>query len=265
MIIRTAKQKENLIEGGKRLGTILEEVANRALQGVSTAQLDEFVEARIRDGGDIPSFLRYTPEGSDRPFPASICISINDEVVHGIPNEHPRILLKGDIVSFDLGLTHGGIIVDSAFTISIGDPGKTTSALMERTAEALEAGMSVAQPGARVGDISHAIESAVKGSGFSVVPILGGHGVGAHVHEEPFIANVGRAGTGELLESGMVLALEPIVNKGRSGVFLDENDYTYHTRDGELSAHFEHTILIEDGGPLVVTRRPSERAGLATV
>ncbi len=260
MIVRTAQQRARLIEGGARLGIILDEVAERALPGVSTAQLDEFVEARIREGGDIPSFLKYVPEGMSRPFPASICISVNEEVVHGIPNEHPRVLQHGDVVSFDLGLTHGGIVVDSAFTISIGIPNKTTRALMERTASALEAGIAAAQPGSRVGDISHAIESAIKGSGFSAVPILGGHGVGAHVHEEPFIANVGHAGTGELLESGVVLALEPIVNQGKSGVFIDENEYTYHTKDGSLSAHFEHTILVEEGGPLVVTRRPSECA-----
>ncbi|HEC94274.1 MAG TPA: type I methionyl aminopeptidase [Candidatus Kaiserbacteria bacterium] len=261
MIVHTAQQRERLIEGGKRLGIILDEIAERALPGISTAQLDEFTEARIREDGDIPSFLRYVPEGMSKPFPASICISVNDGVVHGIPNEHPRILQHGDVVSFDLGLTHEGIVVDSAFTISIGIPNKTTRALMERTASALEAGIVAAQPGARVGDISHAIESAIKGSGFSMAAsILGGHGVGAHVHEEPFIANVGRAGTGELLEDGVVLALEPIVNKGKSNILLDQNEYTYHTKDGALSVHFEHTILVEEGGPLVVTRRPSERA-----
>lgn len=258
MIIHTARQQDDLIEAGKRLGVILEEVAMEASAGVSTEQLDEFTLNRILAGGDNPTFLNYTPDGMSRPYPASICISVNDEVVHGIPNESPRILQNGDIVSFDLGLTHNGIVVDSALTVAIGTVSKTTHTLMNRTAEALEAGIAAAQPNARVGDISHAIETSVRGSGFSIVPILGGHGVGAQVHEEPFIANIGRAGIGELLVDGMVLALEPIINEGKSGVFLDENEYTYHTKDASLSAHFEHTILIENGGPLVVTRRPSE-------
>lgn len=258
MIVRTSAQKETLIEGGKRLGEILETLAKAVAPGVSVDTLDATAEKLIRAGGDIPSFLRYTPEGFPRAYPASLCVSVNDEVVHGIPTENPRILKTGDIVSLDLGLTHDGIVVDSALTVPVGRTDSVAYKLMATTAQALENAMEVAQPGSFVGDISHAIESTFYGTGFSVVKELGGHGVGDHVHEEPYIPNAGKVGTGEELVSGMVIALEPISSEGKSAVVLEDDDYTYSTKDGTLSAHFEHTILIEENGPLVVTRRPSE-------
>lgn len=259
MIVSTKEQRITLIEAGRRLGVILQTLATTVEPGVPTNKLNELAEHLIRSDGDTPCFLGYTSEGSARPYPATLCVSVNDEVVHGIPNESSYILKKGDIVSLDLGLTHDGIIVDSALTVSVGETDKKSYALMNATAAALEKAMAVAQPGAHVGDISHATEMAFTRTGFSVVKILGGHGVGTHVHEEPYIANAGRAGIGEELVPGMVLALEPIANEGRAGVILTNDGYTYRTKDGSRSAHFEHTILIEDGGPLVVTRRPSEK------
>ncbi|HEX8947049.1 MAG TPA: type I methionyl aminopeptidase [Candidatus Paceibacterota bacterium] len=258
MIVRTPEQRAALIEGGKRLGTILETIAKAVAPGVSTEALDEMAERLIRDGGDEPSFLGYTPEGFPRAYPASLCVSVNDEVVHGIPNEHPRILKAGDIVSLDLGLTHEGIVVDSALTVPVGKLDKAGYALLSVTAQALEDAMRAAQPGARVGDISHATERAFVGSGFSVVKALGGHGVGGGVHEEPYISNAGKPGTGPVLEAGMVLALEPISSEGKAAVMLASDGYTYRTKDGSRAAHFEHTILVEESGPLIVTRRPSE-------
>ncbi len=260
MIIRTDQQRANLIEGGARLGAILETLANTVVPGMSTNELNALAERLIREGGDTPCFLGYTAEESARPYPATLCVSVNDEVVHGIPNESPRILKEGDIVSLDLGLTHDEIIVDSALTVSVGKTDKKSYALMNATAVALGDAIKVAVPSAHVGDISHATEMAFAGTGFSVVKMLGGHGVGADVHEEPYIANSGRAGTGIELVSGMVLALEPIANAGKSAVALSPDGYMFRTKDGSRSAHFEHTILVEKDGPLVVTRRPSECA-----
>jgi len=193
-----------------------------------------------------------------RPYPATLCISVNDEVVHGIPNEVPKTLKEGDIVSLDLGLIHEGFVSDSAVTVGVGVVDAKAQKLMDTTQAALEAAIFAAVAGGRVGDISYATEQAFKGSPFSVVKILGGHGVGASVHEEPWIANAGHAGTGPLLKKGMVLALEPIANEGKGGVTIASDGYTYRTKDGSRSAHFEHTIIVEDGEALVVTRRPSE-------
>jgi methionyl aminopeptidase len=237
---------------------VLECLAKEVAPGVSTAFLEDLANKLIEERGDKTAFKGYTPEGAARPFPATLCVSINDEVVHGIPNEVPRILKEGDIISLDLGLVHEGFIVDSAVTVPVGKTDKDSYALMDATRAALDAGIAAAKVGNRVGDISHAIESAYEGTGFSIVKVLGGHGVGAAVHEEPWIANVGHPGTGEELMPGMVLALEPIANIGKGGVVLAPDGYTYRTRDGSRSAHFEHTILIETGGTTILTRREGE-------
>ncbi len=256
MVIKTIEQRENLIEAGRRLGIVLHELEKVVAPGKTTAELNELAEKLIVEGGDYPCFKNYQPEGATFPFPAGLCISVNDEVVHGIPGT--RVLKESDIVSLDLGLTHNGIIVDSALTVAVGKTDKVSYDLMNATKLALEEAISVAKVGARIGDISSATEKAYKGTGFSVVKILGGHGVGEHVHEEPFVANVGYPGTGPEIVHGMVLALEPIANAGKGYVQVAQDGYTYRTRDGSRSAHFEHTILIEDSGTTVVTRRPGE-------
>lgn len=258
MIVRTSEDREGIIESGRRLGVVLSEVAKIVAPGVSTEELDRLAEKLIREGGDEPAFLDYTPERAARPYPATLCVSVNDDVVHGIPNEAPRILKEGDIVALDLGLIHKGYVSDSAITVAVGETDATSKGLMKVTKEALENGIRAARPGNRIGDISHAIESTYKGTGFSVVRILGGHGVGGSVHEEPWIANVGKSGTGPEIEEGMVLALEPIANAGKATVVLANDGYTYRTKDGSRSAHYEHTILIEKEKTLVVTRRPNE-------
>ena len=258
MIVRTAEERARIIEAGRRLGVVLEETAKIVAPGVTTAELDAYAEKLIRDGGDVPAFKGYTPDRAPRPYPATLCVSVNDEIVHGLPKA--RKLLEGDIVSLDLGLVHEGLFVDSALTVAVGTIDKKSQELMDATAASLEASIAAAQVGGRVGDISHATEASYKGTGFAVVKLLGGHGVGTAVHEEPFIANAGRAGTGEKLVEGMVLALEPIANLGKAGLVMDNDGFTYRTKDGSRSAHFEHTILLEKSGPLVVTRRPSEVA-----
>lgn len=253
MTIKTAEQKENLLEGGKRLGEILRALRDTVAPGITAEQLDDMAERLIRDGEDEPCFLGYQPEGATRPYPAALCVSINDEVVHGIPNESVKMLKEGDIVGLDLGLRHKGVIVDAAITVPVDDVDAETRKLLAATERALAAGIAVAVPGKHVGDIAHAIQKVIESANFSVVKELGGHGVGELVHEEPFIPNFGRPGEGELLEEGMVLALEPIANTGKAAVVLAPDGYTFRTKDGSRSAHFEHTILIEKGGARIIT------------
>lgn len=253
MTIQTEVERENLIEGGKRLAAILEALRTKAAPGVTTEELDDLAEHLIRDGGDTPSFLGYTPEGGIRPYPATLCVSINDEIVHGIPNESVKVLKKGDIVGLDLGLTHAGIIVDAAITVAVGEIDAKTKQLLAATRNALAAGIAAAKPGNHVGDIGHAIQQVIENAGFKVVKELGGHGVGDVVHEEPFIPNYGRPGEGELLSEGMVLALEPISSAGKAAIVLANDGYTFRTKDGTKSAHFEHTILLENGSARIIT------------
>lgn len=254
MIIKNDTQRSDLIEGGKRLAAVLEILRTKVAPGVTAEELDDLAEQLIRDGGDEPCFLGYTPEGAKRPYPAALCVSINDEVVHGIPNESLKVLKDGDIVGLDLGLTHNGIIVDAAITVPVGEVDELTKKLLSATERALTAGIAQAMPGNRIGDISSAIQKEIEDAGFSVVRELGGHGVGDRVHEEPFIPNFGHAGTGPELVEGMVLALEPISTIGKASVILSPDGYTYRTKDGSRSAHFEHTILIEKAGARIITK-----------
>mgnify|MGYP001572949005 FL=1 len=253
MTITNDIERANLIEAGKRLAVVLEALRAKVAPGVAAQVLDDVAERLIRDGGDEPCFLGYTPEGARRPYPATLCVSINDEVVHGIPNESVKILQEGDIVGLDLGLAHKGVIVDAAITVPVGEVSEEVKKLLAATERALAAGIAQAIPGNHMGDISHAIQKEIEGAGFRVVKELGGHGVGDLVHEEPFIPNFGRAGEGELLSEGMVLALEPISTAGKAAVILAPDGYTYRTKDGSRSAHFEHTILIEKGGARIIT------------
>ena len=253
MIIKSESELDNLIEGGKRLAAVLRALRAKVAPGVTTEELDALAEQLIRARGDEPCFLGYTPEGAGRPYPATLCVSINDEIVHGIPNESVKTLREGDIVGLDLGLTHNGIIVDAAITVPVGAVNEGSKKLLHATERALAAGIAAAIPGKHVGDISHAIQEEIERAGFKVVKELGGHGVGELVHEEPFIPNFGRPGEGELLLEGMVLALEPISSAGKAAVVLMSDGYTFRTKDGSRSAHFEHTILLEKGGARIIT------------
>jgi len=256
MIIKNENDRANLIEAGKRLSRILALLSKKVAPGVTAEELDDLAEQLIRDGGDSPAFLGYTPDGMSRQYPATLCVSINDEIVHGIPNESKKVLKKGDIVGLDFGLIHNEIIVDAAVTVPVGQIDKESKKLLNATEMALTAGIAKAIPGNHLGDISHAIQEEIERAGFSVVKALGGHGVGHRVHEEPFIPNYGRVGTGILLKEGMVLAIEPISAAGKASVVLSQDGYTYHTKDGSRSAHFEHTILIEKDGARIITTQP---------
>ena len=252
-MIATEKDIPLLREGGKRLARVLAAVAEACIPGVSTADLNMLAEKLIRDGGDIPSLVGYTPHGAKRPYPATICISINEEVVHGIPNENPRIIKEGDIVGLDCVLTHEGVFVDSALSVIAGKGDADASALLRATKEALAAGITAARAGNHVGDISAAIEAVGVERGYGIVYELGGHGVGHAVHEEPYIPNVGDAGTGEELLPGMVIAIEPMFTEGTPKVKLLSDGYTFVTRDGSRASHFEHTVLITKKGAEILT------------
>jgi len=250
--IKTPEEIELLRESGRRLSVALHKVAEQVRPGVTTKELDMLAQQIIKEAGDTPSFLGYKPGGAHKPYPAALCVSVNDEVVHGIPDD--VILQEGDIVGIDLGVTHKGMITDMAMTVAVGTADPIAEKLMSTTKEALSAGIKAARGGARVGDISYAIEGVAKRSGFAVVEELGGHGVGREVHEEPYISNFGDKGTGPLLKPGMVLALEPIFNEGDRGVSLASDGYTFETSDGKRSAHFEHTILITEGDAEILTK-----------
>ncbi|HEY4503130.1 MAG TPA: type I methionyl aminopeptidase [Candidatus Paceibacterota bacterium] len=253
IIIKTPKEIETLREGGRRLATILHKVKERVAPGVSTKDLDAYAEELIRAGGDTPAFLNYRPEGASMPFPGSLCVSVNDEVVHGIPSAE-RVLEEGDIVSIDLGLRHQGLYTDMALTVPVGKVSPASLKLMEVTERALMVGISAAYGGNKVGDIGHAIEGFVKPHRYGIVEVLSGHGVGRAIHEDPYIPNFSKAGKGAKLVPGMVIALEPMLNNGTKNVTLDDDGYTFRTADGKKSAHFEHTILITDGEPEILTK-----------
>lgn len=253
IIIKTPEEIEILREGGKRLATVLYKVREMVRPGVSTKDLDVYAEKLIREMGDIPAFLQYRPEGADRPYPASLCVSVNDEVVHGIPDKK-RILQEGDIMSLDLGLKHKNLFTDMAITVPVGEIKKENLKLLQITEQALQVGIASARAGNTVGDIGHAIESFIRPHKYGIVEVLAGHGVGKAIHEDPHIPNFGKKGSGAKLLPGMVVALEPMLNLGTKKVTIDEDGYTFRTADGSPSAHFEHTILITDGEPEVLTK-----------
>lgn len=255
IIIKTKEEIEILREGGKRLAAVLYKVKDMVKPGVSTKDLDLYAEKLIREMGDVPAFLNYRPAGAKTPFPASLCVSVNDEVVHGIPDKK-RALKEGDIVSIDLGLKHRGLFTDMAVTVGVGAVSPASQKLMDTTEKALQVAIDAARGGSTVGDIGHAVESFVRGqkTQYGIVEVLSGHGVGRAIHEDPYIPNFGKAGKGEKLVPGMVVALEPMLNNGTKNVTLDDDGYTFRTADGKKSAHFEKTILITEGEAEILTK-----------
>lgn len=240
-----------LRESGRRLSAVLTAVSKEVKPGVSTKYLNDFVYKMITDMGDKPAFLNYKPFGASYPYPGSICISVNEEVVHGIGSDD-HILEEGDIVGLDGGVNHKGMISDSARTVPVGKVSAEDEELMKVTKEALMAGIKAAVVGNYVNDISKAIEGAIPKK-YGVVKILSGHGVGYKVHEEPYVPNFDDGIKGPKLVPGLVLALEPMVNMGTDDVYLAEDGYTFITADHKRSAHFEHTILITEKGPEILT------------
>ncbi len=234
-------------QAGRIVATVLDTLSRRLRPGMKTKELDVIAAGEVGRLGAKPSFKGY------RGFPANLCVSINDEVVHGIPGE--RILRQGDIVSLDLGAIFKGFQGDAAVTVGVGEIDPEARRLIEATEGALEAGIAAARAGARLGDISAAIQSCAESRGYSVVREYSGHGIGRHMHEEPQIPNYGLAGMGPLLEEGMTLALEPMVNMGDWHTRVGDDQWTVLTADGSLSAHFEHTIVITGEEAEVLTAR----------
>ena len=252
--IKTKEEIEILREGGKRLAFILQAVANEVKVGVSTVDLDNLARKLALEGGDEPAFLNYKPAGMKRSYPASLCVSINDAIVHGIPNEIPQIIKEGDIVSLDMGLKHKGLFTDSAITVPVGEVDETGRNLIADTKQALMEGIKVIKDGKYIRDISYAVERYVRPKRLGIVEELCGHGVGYKVHEDPYVPNYCLESKGEKLKTGMVLALEPMLNEGSKKIKLDDDGWTYRTADGKRSAHLEHTIVVTKDGAEILTQ-----------
>lgn len=231
---------------------ILAELRMRIAPGITTADLGRLAEELIRKKGAQSAFKGYRLRDST-PFPAAICLSINEEVVHGIPSPQ-RVLKEGDVVSMDFGVIYQGFYGDAAVTVGVGEVNGPTLALMRVAEESLHAGIAAVRVGGRLGDVSAAIQERAEGAGFSIVREFVGHGIGRHLHEDPQVPNYGLRDRGIRLREGMVLAIEPMVNAGRPEVVLKADGWTAMTRDGSLSAHFEHSVAITEHGPEVLSR-----------
>ncbi len=251
--IKTKEDIDILKEGGKRHKHILATLADMVAPGVSSFALEEKAREMIKEGGDTSPFLGYTPRGAKRPYPAVLCVSVNDEIVHGIPNETEKIFKEGDVVTLDLGLKHKDLITDSAVTIIAGKGGDREKKLVAHTTEALMLGIKEAKAGNTIGDIGYAISLVARKHGYGICEGLAGHGVGYKVHEDPFVPNEGVRGEGEVLEEGMVIAIEPMFTLGSSHIVLQKDGYTYKTKDGSVACHCEHTIVITKSKPIIVT------------
>ncbi len=251
--LKTAEEIATLRRGGRRHAVILSALVPRVRPGVTARELDSFARTLIEKGGDRAAFLGYQPRGAKRPYPAALCVSVNNEIVHGIPNEVEKTLREGDIVSLDLGLTHEGLITDAAVTVPVGKVDKASADLVAVTKKALHIGIAAARGGAHVNDISRAIEEYVRPFGYGIVRELAGHGVGRNVHEDPYVPNIAGASPGVKLRPGMVLAIEPMCTLGTADIVLADDGYTYRTADGSRSAHFEHTVLITSGEAEILT------------
>jgi methionyl aminopeptidase len=253
MITKDPKEIEILRQGGKILAAVLNLAASKAVPGVSAADLDELAEREIVKAGGKPSFKNYRSQAGDPPFPASLCVSVNNEVVHGIPYKN-KILKQGDIVGLDLGVQYKGLYTDMAITTPVGTVADKHLKLITAAKESLAAGLAQVRAGNFTGDVGFAIESTVKKYKFSVVRELVGHGVGKAVHEEPEVPCFGRPKTGTKLLAGMVLAVEPMVNEGGWKVNFSPDGWTIVTEDGGWSAHAEHTILVTEAGYEILTQ-----------
>jgi len=245
VILKTKNELLSMQRAGRLSAQALWAGGEAVKPGVTTAEIDRIIHDFIVKNGGTPSFLNYSG------FPASACISVNDEVIHGIPGK--RVLKEGDIVSIDVGAKVDGFHGDNAYTFACGNISPEAKALLDATKESLMLGIAAAQPGNRIGDISAAVQKYVESLGYSVVRDYVGHGVGRNLHEEPEVPNFGRAGRGVRLAPGMVIAIEPMINQGTCEVHVLSNDWTVVTNDNRLSAHFEHTIAVTQNGPVILT------------
>lgn len=247
MITRKSKGEiDTMRAAGKVVAEVHRACREASKAGVSTWEVDQLAESIVRDAGGVPTFKGYNG------FPATICASINEEVVHGIPSKK-RILQEGDIFSLDVGCTLEGLVADAALTFAVGDASEDAIKLMDVTKGALFAGLDAARPGNRISDISHAVEAHINKYGLGIVRDYGGHGVGHRLHEEPHIPNHGKPGVGPRIKPGYCLAIEPMVNLGSDDVKTLADRWTVVTSDGKWSAHFEHSLAVTPDGPLLLT------------
>lgn len=255
MIAKTELEISVLRESGKRLGEILKTLSQAVKPGISTGFLDERAKHLIQEAGGDAVFKGYRAYGSRGQYPAHMCVSVNDEIVHGIPRAE-RLLREGDIVGLDIGIRYPsrtGLITDMAVTLPVGRVLEETKRLLRATEEALYEGIAAAVVGNHIGDVGAAIQARLQKNNVGIIRELVGHGVGQKLHEDPYVPNYGNPGEGEELTEGMVLALEPMATLGRPRIVLDKDGWTYRTRDGSLAAHFEHTIIIRKSGTEILT------------
>jgi methionyl aminopeptidase len=254
VVLKSAAEIATMREAGRIVARTLADVAAAAQPGARLSDLDALAADLIAKAGARPSFLNYHPDWSPTPYPGVLCLSVNQAIVHGIPDH--RILVEGDVLSIDCGAYIDGYHGDSAVTVGIGEIDPAGQRLIDTTERALAAGIAAAQPGARMGDISHAVESTARGAGYGLPRGLGGHGVGTAMHEDPHVPNTGRPGRGLTLREGLVIAIEPMLTEGGrdSGHTLDDG-WTVVTTDGTRAAHAEHTIAITADGPVILTAR----------
>ena len=245
IILKSSRQIEAMRESGRITGSALLAAKDALRPGMTTKDLDRVVHDYIVSQGATPSFLGYNG------FPASACISVNDEVIHGIPGD--RVLREGDIVSIDVGAFKDGFHGDCADTFPVGQVSEEALSLIRATRQSFYDGIAAYQPGGRIGDISAAIQASAEGQGYSVIREYVGHGVGAHLHEEPDVPNYGKAGRGPRLYANMTIAIEPMVCEKARDIFVEDNGWTVRTRDGHLSAHYENTVLLTETGVEILT------------
>ncbi len=252
IVIKKEEEIEKMREAGRITALILREMAERIKPGVSAYEINEYAERRLEELKAVPAFKNYPHPSGGRKYPASVCVSVNEEVVHGIPTKE-KVFREGDIVSLDFGVLKNGYYGDSALTVGLEPLSHRARQLIKTTREALYQGIKKAVAGAKLGDISHAVQSYVERRGFSVVRDFAGHGIGTHLHEEPQVPNFGIPGRGPLLQERMTIAIEPMVNMGDWRVRVKTDGWTVVTVDGLPSAHFEHTVVIRDGEAEILT------------
>lgn len=245
-VLKTPGEIELMDQANRIVHKVLDEVGARMVPGVTSRELDRLAERVIREAGGVPAFLHY------RGYPATLCISVNDVIVHGIPGDVP--LREGDIVGIDCGVLYKGYFGDAARTFAVGEVGEAARKLLRVTEEALNLAVAQVRPGGRLQDIGHAVQRHAESHGYSVVREFTGHGIGTSLHEDPQVPNFGLPGKGPRLRPGMVLAIEPMVNAGRSGVKMDADGWTARTEDGSLSAHFEFSVAVTPSGARVLGR-----------
>lgn len=252
--IKSPAEISVLREGGKKLAEILDQLARRAAAGVSAQEIEDIAAELFSRSGGEASFLNYRGKKSEKPFPARVCVSVNDAIVHGLPR--PDVVFQeGDVVGIDAGLRYKGLCTDAAVTVPVGAVSKDARRILEVTKKALGVGIAAVRTGATTGDIGFVIERFVHSQGaFGIIRTLAGHGVGYAVHEEPLIPNFGEKGGGVELKSGMVIAIEPMLTLGGEALTLDPDGFTFRTADGSLSAHFEHTVVVTENGAEILTR-----------